>query len=77
MNKEETEQIAKDLFDSTVKPYFDRWELLDGECKELHQQWKDTLKDVQKARLEFRDVQKEARKRYYKSIGEERYANQI
>lgn len=64
-----TKEEAKEIYDKTVKPYKDRWEILAAERDSLKEQWKQAKKDALEARVAMRDVQREAQGIYYKSIG--------
>jgi len=64
-----TKEEAKEIYDKTVKPYKDRWEILALERDSLKEQWKQATKDALEARQIMVEVQKEAQGIYYKSIG--------
>jgi len=64
-----TKEEAKEIYDKTVKPYKDRWEILASERDSLYAQWKQAKKDALEARQIMVEVQKEAQGIYYKSIG--------
>jgi len=63
-------ETAKKIFDETVRPYKEVWEVLAAERDSLRDQWKAAIEKALEARHKFRDVQKEAKAKYYRDIGE-------
>ena len=66
MNREE----AKEIFDSTVKPYKDNLELARVERAELKGQYDEACKQCKKAYQEYKQAALEAREIYNQNIGE-------
>jgi TRAP-type C4-dicarboxylate transport system substrate-binding protein len=65
-----TEEEARKIFEETVRPYQEAWQLLDDQRDSLKKQWGQAIVKANKARQEFRKAQKKAKKEYYKNIGD-------
>jgi hypothetical protein len=65
-----TKEEAKEIYDATVKPAKDQLELARIERAEFREQLDEVCKRAKEAYQEYKDIAREARRIYYKNIGE-------